>query len=106
MHPDLGVPERMVESFRSVLGDRLTVLPMEDEAARHGYVGRRVLELAGIDAAVIDALPVPRRSNASISAASLEFIRRLNGLGLNRPERLQVAKLVEKSQALFRTEGV
>jgi hypothetical protein len=106
MHPDLAVPERMVDSFKSVLGDRLTVLPMEDEAARHGYVGRRVLELAGIDAAVIDALPVPRRTNASISAATLEFIRRLNGLGLNRPEQLQVAKLVEKSQALFRTEGV
>jgi hypothetical protein len=106
MHPDLSVPQKMVDSFRAVLGDRLTVIPMEDEAARYGYVGRRVLELAGIDAGVIDALPIPVSSNQSISPASLEFIRRLNGLGLNRLERQQVAKLVEKSQSLFKAGEV
>ncbi len=105
-HADLSVPEKMVAGFRSALGDRLTVLPMEDEAARYGYVGRRVLELAGIDAAVIDALSVPRPTNVSISAASLEFIRRLNGLGLDRADRARVASLVEKSQQLFRTGEV
>jgi hypothetical protein len=105
-HPDLSVPQKMVDGFKSVLGDRLTVVQMEDEAARYGYVGRRVLELSGLDETVINALPVPRYSNVSISPASLEFIRRLNGLGLNRPERLQVAKLVEKSQTLFKAEEV
>lgn len=105
-HADLSVPEKMVAGFRSALGDRLTVLPMEDEVARYGYVGRRVLELAGVDAAVIDALSVPRPTNVSISAASLEFIRRLNGLGLDRADRAQVASLVEKSQQLFRTGEV
>ena len=105
-HADLSVPQKMVDSFRSVLGDRLTVVPMEDEVARYGYVGRRVLELAGIDEAVINALPVPNSSNASISPASLEFIRQVNCLGLNRPERLKVAKLVEQSQNLFKAGAV
>ncbi len=106
MHPDLNVPQKMVEGFRSVLGDRLTVLPMEEEVQRYGYVGRRVLELSGIDEAVINTLPVPQSSNVSISPASLEFIRQINALGLEKSDRLKVTRLVERSQKLFAEGGL
>lgn len=105
-HPDLGVPQQLVDRLKAELGDRLTVLSMEEEVARDGYAGRRVLELAGVAPQTIAALTVPPPSNVAISPAALEFVRRMNGLGLPKDDVRRVVELVEQAQNLFKSGEV
>lgn len=92
----------LIRRLSSTLGsDRVTRLRMEDEpdAARPG---RRLLDLAGVPAARIDALaPLEGRGMERLTPNATEFLRRLNGLSLNPHARDRVADLVARSQPLF-----
>lgn len=66
------------------------------------HPGRQLLRHAGLSDTQIDALaPLEGASMQRLSAASTEFLRRLNGLSLNPYARGKVADLVARAQPLF-----
>ena len=81
--------------------DRVSVFRLEDEPDLT-RPGRQLLHLLGLDTAGWRALaPLAGRSNPSLNAGALEFLRLINGLGLNKPDRTRVADLVADNQSLF-----
>ncbi|TCL08552.1 hypothetical protein BXY66_0589 [Shimia isoporae] len=92
----------VAQEVAAVVGDdRLSVFALEDETTAD-RPGRQLLTLAGLTSDEIDALsPLEGRSNQSLNAGSLEFMRQLNGLGLPQQARKKVAALVKDNQSLF-----
>lgn len=85
--------------------ERISFYRLEDETC-WDRPGRQLLRHAGLPERRIDALPVldnPRPPQ--VSAASLEFLRRLNGLALNPHARGKVADLVDRTQHLFTADA-
>lgn len=77
---------------------------LEDEADPR-RPAQQLLRHAGLGADEIAALtPIQGRSNPGLNAGALEFMRRLNGLGLDRPVRRRIADLVVAQQSLFVSE--
>lgn len=67
--------------------------------------GTQLLRHVGLSSAQIAALtPLQGSSMPRLSAASTEFLRRLNGLSLNPYARDKVAELVARAQPLFAAE--
>lgn len=82
--------------------DRCRVFRLEDETDET-RPGRQLLRHAGLSDDEIAALtPVVGRSNPSLNAGALEFLRQLNGLDLDRRARRAVADLVRSRQSLFK----
>ncbi|WP_405405141.1 hypothetical protein [Paracoccus sp. Ld10] len=79
----------------------VTRLRLEDEADA-GRPGLRLLSLAGVPDARLEALPpLESRAMERLTPGATEFLRRLNGLALNPHARDRVADLVARSQPLF-----
>lgn len=95
----------VAQEVADVVGkDRLSVCALEDETTPD-RPGRQLLKLAGLTDNEINTLtPLAGRSNQSLNAGSLEFMRQLNGLGLAQPARKKVAALVKDNQSLFDPE--
>jgi hypothetical protein len=84
--------------------DRGTRLMLESETDPD-RPGQKLLALAGLTAAQIDALPpLQGRAMERLNDGSTEFLRRLNGLALNPHARGRVVDLVSRSQILFTAE--
>jgi hypothetical protein len=88
--------------MRALVGaDRVRFFRLEDEAD-HNRPCTQLLRHAGIPDATLAALaPMEKRANPGLNAGALEFMRLLNGLGLARPARRQVAGLIRANQSLF-----
>ncbi|WP_204113528.1 hypothetical protein [Shimia biformata] len=99
---DCGTWEQLEQDLVARLGrDRVVFFRLEDEPAQD-RPGQQLLRLAGLSEAEIATLdPVPGRRNESLNPGALEFMRQMNGLGLGRPARRQVAALIKKNPALF-----
>lgn len=75
----------------------------EDEPMRPG---QQLLAYAGLGADEIAALePLAWKSNESLNAGSLEFMRQINRVGLAPQPRMKVMQLVVQNQALFAPAG-
>ncbi|MFV0513172.1 MAG: hypothetical protein ACK5MY_06005 [Jhaorihella sp.] len=80
---------------------RVLFLRLEDEADP-ARPGRQLLAHAGLTPDVVDRLvPLRLPGNQSPRASAIEFLRQLNGLGLERACRGRVAALVAENEALF-----
>ncbi|SFK83267.1 hypothetical protein [Shimia haliotis] len=92
----------VAQEIADVVGkDRLSVFALEEETTPE-RPGQQLLKLAGLTDDEINTLaPLAGRSNQSLNAGSLEFMRQLNGLGLAQPARKKVAALVKDNQSLF-----
>lgn len=85
---------------------RVTLLRLEDETDP-AHPGTQLLRHAGLNAKEVAALALgPRRANQSLNPGALEFLRQVNGLGLDQPVRRKLADLVAANQALFVTDIV
>ena len=85
----------------SVGADRVRFFRLEDEAGG-GRPGRQLLRFAGLSEAAISALePLDGHRNQGLNTGSLEFLRQVNGLGLERKIRSKLADLVVTNQSLF-----
>ncbi len=81
--------------------DRVRLFRLEDETDP-GRPGLQLLRHAGLPDDRIAALtPLSARRNPALNTGALEFLRLLNGLGLERPARRRVADLVAAQQSLF-----
>lgn len=88
-----------------ISADRTRFFRLEDEEAA-GRPALQLLRFAGVTDDVIDALAgLPDQRNQSLNSGSLEFLRKVNALGLERGARRKVADLVQQSQPLFATGG-
>ncbi len=99
--PDLDRAHRNLQALAARIGARFEILDMSEDVRRDGFVGRRVLELAGLDAAAIDSLDRVNAKNRANSEASEEFMRAVNTLGLGKTARRKVAACVVAHQDLF-----
>jgi hypothetical protein len=88
----------------AVGAERVCLYRIEDETSPE-RPGRQLLRHAGLAERRIDALsPLENPRPPRLSAASLEFLRHLNGLALNPHARGKVADLVDRTQHLFTAE--
>jgi hypothetical protein len=99
--PDLGVPQAKFAAMAARFGERFHLVSLTDEVAEYGFAGARVLQLAGLSPAEIAALDTAGDHNVSLSGAALEFMRAVNGLGLDKATRRRVANLVRDRRDLF-----
>lgn len=88
--------------MQGLLGQmRTRVFALEDDGTPE-RPGRQLLRFAGLSDDEINMLtPLEGRSNQSLNAGSLEFMRQLNALGVAQPARKKVAGLVKDNQSLF-----
>ncbi|WP_353339935.1 hypothetical protein [Pelagimonas sp. KU-00592-HH] len=94
--------QKRVEGF--VGAERVHFLALEDEEDRQ-RPGSQLLRLAGVPEDVIAEMSVSKsRSNESLNAGSLEFLRLVNRLDLPRTARTAVAKLIQGNPSLFVNE--
>jgi hypothetical protein len=103
---DCGTWDALESRMHAIVGaDRTRFFRMEDEGAA-GRPALQLLRFAGVTDDVIDALTdLPNQRNQSLNSGSLEFLRKVNALGLERGARRKVAELVQQSQPLFATAG-
>ena len=99
--PDTGQARRSLQVLADHIGPRFEIIDMAAEVQRDGFAGRRVLELAGLDAATIDSLDRVHPKNLANSRASEEFMLAVNALGLSKSARRKVASCVCDHQELF-----
>jgi len=99
--PDLDQARRNLQTLAARIGARFEVVDMAEEVGRDGFVGRRVLELAGLDADAISMLDRIESKNLAYSEASLVFMRAVNALDLDKSARRKVADCVGAHQHLF-----
>ncbi|MBK0328632.1 hypothetical protein I5535_15180 [Rhodobacteraceae bacterium F11138] len=99
---DCGTWDELRRRLVTHLGaDRARVFRIEDETDPD-RPGGQLLRHVGLSSDDLAALrPQPVRSNPALNAGALEFLRLLNGLGLERPARRRVADLVTAQQSLF-----
>ena len=80
---------------------RVTTFRVEDEPEIN-RPGAQLLAYAGLQPDEIAALdPLPERRNESLNAGSLEFLRLVNTLGLDRPVRSRLVDLISDNQSVF-----
>ncbi|MEC7669289.1 MAG: hypothetical protein VXZ18_09865 [Pseudomonadota bacterium] len=78
------------------------VFRMEDDlSASDPLMGRALFGFAGLSADQIAASERPGRENESLSAAALNFLLKVNALGLAQDDRRKVARLVEENRGCF-----
>lgn len=98
---EAGDWESLAARLHAAAPGRAHVLQLEDEPSRR-HPGSQLLRLAGLAPDDIAALKPQRASrNQSLNSGSLEFMRRINALGLRPKQRRSVAEIVEKNQGLF-----
>ena len=98
---DCGTWESLGQRLRAAAPGRAHVFALEDEPDP-ARPGTQLLRLAGLSEAEISALaPQTRSSNTALNSGSLEFLRLLNSLKLDREPRRRVAELAIRNQALF-----
>lgn len=91
----------LIRRMTAELGDRVTRFRLEDETDPL-RPGRQLLRHAGLDEAMIDALPrLEGPSNSRLNDGATEFLRRLNGLSLNPHAHGRIVDLVARAQHLF-----
>lgn len=92
--------------MRHLGAGRVAFFRLEDETD-DTRPGRQLLRHAGLSGAEIAALtPIRNRSNPRLNPGSLEFLRLVNGLGLEAAARSTIAGLVAANQNLFSTREV
>ena len=103
---DCGSWDGLGDRMRAQVGpDRVRFFRVEDES-EPGKPGLQLLRHAGLSEADIAALsPLAGRRNPSLNAGALEFLRLVNGLGLERKARAGIAELVTANQSLFVAGG-
>ncbi|MHA6263414.1 hypothetical protein ACXYMO_09440 [Arenibacterium sp. CAU 1754] len=101
---DCGSWEQLRADLTARLGaDRVRFFRLEDEPDSQ-RPGQQLLEFAGISGADIAVMaPLRGRLNQSLNPGALEFMRQMNGLGMARPARRQIAALIKENQQLFAT---
>ncbi|MBO6867401.1 MAG: hypothetical protein JJ877_10190 [Thalassococcus sp.] len=78
------------------------VFRMEDDlSASDPLMGRALFGFAGLSADQIATSERPGRENESLSAAALNFLLKVNALGLAQDDRRKVARLVEENRGCF-----
>ncbi len=99
---DCGTWDGLADRMRAAVGaDRIAVFALEDEPDQM-RPGQQLLRFAGLTEAQIAALsPLGWRSNQSLNPGALEFMRRVNGAGLEARPRQKVMQIVMENQALF-----
>ncbi|MDJ0822691.1 MAG: hypothetical protein QNJ09_12895 [Paracoccaceae bacterium] len=102
-----GMPDRLdwqagLDQLRGVLKAPLSIFAMEDDLAGEApLMGRALLMHAGLTAEDLAGLERPGRSNESLGPGALQFLLKLNALGLPSKDRRRVARLVEDNPGLF-----
>ena len=84
--------------------ERVRFFRLEDETDE-ARPGQQLLRFAGLPEAMMTGMrPMEGRRNPSMNAGALEFLRLVNGLGLDRPARIRIGALINANQPQFRTE--
>lgn len=104
---DIGSWDALEATLRAALGpDRLSVFRLEEEPDP-AFPGQQLLQRAGLTMAEITALrPMHGRQNARTNPATVEFVRRVNTLGLPPGPRAKVATLAAQNQILFTSQDI
>lgn len=93
------------EEGERVLAAALTApvrfVPMEADLAEGRYLGRSILELAGLPEALLDALVPAPAQNPSLHAVQLDFIREVNALDLPYGVTARIVDIVRRRDDLF-----
>lgn len=99
---DCGTWDGLQARMHALVGAaRVRFFALEDEVDP-ARPGQQLLRHAGLSAKVLDDLsPMAGRSNQALNTGALEFLRRINALGLERKVRAQLAELVASNQSLF-----
>lgn len=97
-----GSWDSLAARFAAMVGpERTSHFRLEDEADPL-RPGQQLLALAGLDPDTRAALiPITHRPNESLRPGALEFMRRINEIGLGPGARMKVMKLVVNNPALF-----
>lgn len=96
--------ERRADAVRAAVGpERVTVLQLEDEAAREYGVAEGFCEVLGVRPADLEHLAMPGRSNESAPEGALELMRLLNEKNLDDAANRIVRAVVRANPQLFRT---
>jgi hypothetical protein len=77
-------------------------LQMEDDLAEGRFLGRAILETAGLTEAVLDRVAPPSRQNPSLDAVQLELIREFNALDLPYGVTGRIVDVVRRRRDLLR----
>lgn len=101
-----GTWEELEHRLIAHLGqDRVCVLRLENESD-DARPGQQLLQQAGLsDADIAGLTPITGRSNQSLNAGALEFLRLINALDLDRPARRAVTDMVRRKQSLFKANA-
>ncbi len=95
-------PARGIARIRAALAAPLHVFAMEDDlSGPDPLMGRALFHVAGLDDATLETFDRPGRSNESLPGSALQFLLKLNALGLDAADRRRVARLVEDNPELF-----
>jgi len=105
-HDDLAGPDRIIAEFRRTLGDRLLVVEMKSETGPENFLGRFLLERAGVDDEVIRSVVIPPRKNESLPGASIELLRLIHANPLFRGRRYRfLVRLFAAHPEFFSRDG-
>lgn len=101
-----GTWDELEHRLIALLGpEQVRILRLEDET-EDARPGRQLLRHAGLTETDIAGLtPITGRSNQSLNAGALEFLRLINALDLDRPARRAVTDMVRRKQSLFKTSA-
>lgn len=94
---EMGTPEtlgRLVADAETAFGASGHVYDMEDQIASPRPWGAPILELAGMSADEIDALQPAPRTNKGMPDDLLEYVRRINAIGLEKEQRLKAVDVL------------
>ena len=94
--------DNCIERLSTTVGsDRVHVFDMEAEIAGGQRLGTGLFRLLGLTDDDIAALKPAVRTNESLNSGSLEFVRQVNEIRLDRETRIALLKVVKSNQALF-----
>lgn len=104
---DCGTWDELEQRMIATVGaDRLRVFRLENETD-NGRPAQQLFRYAGLsdtDIAKLDPIRGPQ--NTALNAGALEFLRRINSMGLGRKNRREIAGLIKSQQQLFVSELV
>jgi hypothetical protein len=86
--------DRLVTETAEALGPDGHVFDMETEKESDRPWGAPILDLAGVPADVIDALAPAPRTNEGMPDDLLDYVRKINAIGLDKKQRLQVVDVL------------
>lgn len=94
--------EGEIAKIRDALRSPVRVYAMEEDLAHSpAVVGRSLFVHAGLPDHLVDTLPRPGRSNASLPRSALAFLLQVNALNLPLAQRRSISRLVEDNVDLF-----